>query len=172
MSRRAQENVVALAFLLVFAFFIAVSMTYSPRARLVPVPIAAVSVLLLLLQLWLQNFRTDIKLNVDSMDLFAKVGEESLIEEKEPAEERRGSNRKELTAFGLVAVYLAMVLVLGMMPATFLYVLGYFLFVGKEKWYKSLIWSAATVVVLDLLFVEVIQVSAYEGWLVSTFLGG
>ncbi|MHB1162869.1 MAG: tripartite tricarboxylate transporter TctB family protein, partial [Chloroflexota bacterium] len=82
MSRRAQENLMALAFLLVFIGFLVVSQGYGPKTRLVPVPLAAVSILLILLQLALQNLRSNLQLSVDTMELFVKRGDGGCDEPK------------------------------------------------------------------------------------------
>lgn len=163
MSRRAQENLVAVVLLLLFAGFLIVGMGYSPKARLVPVPLAIASMVLTGLQLILQNVKRDFKLNVDTMELFAKQSAEEDAEEEAESTEKKSTARKELAGFGLVLAFLGLVLAVGMFPALLLYIFGYFILIGKEKWLKSLIYSVATTGVLYFLFVSLLQVPTYQG---------
>ena len=48
MSRRTQENLIALAFLAVFIGVIVMSLGYGPRARMIPLPLASFGVILIL----------------------------------------------------------------------------------------------------------------------------
>ncbi len=172
MSRRAQENVVALALLLLFIGFLVVGMSYSPKARLVPVPLAIVSILLISLQLFLQNFRRDIKLSVDTMELFARPPREDVCEvDKDVRDEVPGTEksdgRKEIEGIGIMLLLVAMVLVLGMFPAVLVFVFGYFMVIGKSKLLPSAIYSVVTAGVLYVLFVSILGILPYEGLLGS-----
>ncbi len=173
MSKLAQENLVVVVVLAVFGAFIAISLTYSAKAALVPVFVASVSCALLLLQLYLQNFRKDIKLSVDAMDIVGRYADPALLaEEEEIAGSKKGSTAKELASFGLVILYLALVMVFGLIESTFLFVLGYFWYFGKYKWYQCLITAVVTAFLLNFLFGSLLGIRMFQGWLGTTFFGG
>ncbi len=172
MSKLAQENLVAGLVAATFVAFIAIALTYSAKAALVPVFVASVSLILILLQLYLQNFRKDIQLNVDAMDLVARYADPSLLEEEEHGESKKGSTKKELGAFGIVLLYLAMVFVFGLIESTFLFVLGYFLFIGRYRWYQSLLTAGIATFVLNALFSTLLGIRMHQGWIATTFFGG
>lgn len=167
MSKRTQENLVAGVLLLVFVAFLVVGTSYSPKARLVPVPLSIVAILLISLQLVLQNLKTDLKLNVDTMDLFANPGASDDDEPKEEAVSHGPSARKEWEGIGIVLLFLAMIMLVGMMPAVLLYVFGYFVLLGREQWFKALIYAGVTTGILYMLFVKILQILPYEGLLGS-----
>jgi hypothetical protein len=170
MSKLAQQNLFAFVWVAVFGAFIWASLGYSWKAALVPVPVCLFSIALLLVQVYLQNFRKDLKLTVDSMDMFAKNADPSLLEEDEEVE-KEGTTRKELEIAGLILVYLGLVMGIGLIEATFLFILGYFKFIGKYKWITSLIYAVLTAVVLNLLFGTLLGLRMYDGWLMTTIFG-
>ncbi len=172
MSRRAQDNLFCLVLLFVFLGFEYLSLQLgSFRARLVPMPIAAISILLLLLQLYFQNFRPDIKLNVDSVDLF-KISDDTVDAEEEVEDftrKARKNARSEFNAFAVVLVLFVMVILLGILEGAFLFILGYFLLYGRERIYVALAWSAGSTVVFYLLFFRIIGLQPWEGLIRLTF---
>lgn len=178
LGRRAQDNVVAVVLLLVLVGFAAVSLTYGERARLVPFPMAIASILLILLQLYLQNARGDAEaaLHVDALQIFARKGGEVVgrLPEGEGAddetldvvEEPGGSERMGVL---LVALFVGLILLVGVLPAVFLYVFGHCLFVGKRRLLPALAAAGCTELVIYLLFVSILKVPMYAGWLPSLF---
>ncbi|MHB1159057.1 MAG: tripartite tricarboxylate transporter TctB family protein, partial [Chloroflexota bacterium] len=132
-----------------------------------PVPLAAVSILLILLQLALQNLRSNLQLSVDTMELFVKRGDGGCDEPKEEEKRNSSRGRKELAGMGLVSLFVAMILLLGMFPAVFLYIFGYFALIGRQGWLNALALSGTATIVTYLLFSSLLGVSAYEGWLGS-----
>lgn len=172
MSKRAQDNLFCLVLLLVFLVFVYLTLQLeSFRARLVPLPIALISILLLLLQLFFQNFRPDIKLNVDSVDIF-KISEDTVEAEEEMedfARKARKNAHSELNAFAVLFALFVMVVALGILEATFLFILGYFLLYGREKVHVALAWSAGAAVAFYLMFFRLIGLQPWEGWLRLTF---
>lgn len=177
MSKRAQENIIAFLFLFFFIAMIVLSFDYGPRARMVPIPIAAVSAVVMLLQIYLMNFRKDIDLNVDAAELLTGGHtKESIVEGKsheEVAEVKiiKIEGGKESTALLIVLVYLVMTLIIGIMPAMFLFVFGFFVLVTKMHWIRSLIIALITEVSIYILFVYILEIQFYEGWLVLLLLG-
>lgn len=171
MSRRMQENLMGAALMLVLAGFLVVGMSYGPKTRLVPVPLTIVSMLLLAAEMVLQNVRPDIKLSVDTMEVFAKVQEDGDEEEAVPGAPKPSTSRKELQGIGLVLLFVGMILVLGLMPAALVFVFGYFVLIGRERWFKSLIYSGVSIGVLYLLFVSLLGTQTYDG-LLGAFVEG
>lgn len=170
MSKLAQQNMFALVWIAVFAAFIWASLGYSWKAALVPVPVCLFSIALLLVQIYLQNFRKDLKLTVDSMDLFAKQADPSLLEGEEEVE-KEGTTRKELEIVCLIFFYLGLVMGIGLIEGTFLFILIYFKFIGKYKLITSLTYAVITSVVLNLLFGNLLGLRMYDGWLMTTIFG-
>lgn len=177
MSKRAQENIVAFIFLFFFIAMIVISFDYSPKARMVPVPIAAFSAVIMLVQMYLMNFRRDIELNVDAAELLTGGhSKESIVEGKahEEVEEvkiKKIEGGKESTGLLIVLIYLVMTLLIGIMPAMLLFVFGFFYFISKTHWIKSLLIALLTVALVYFLFIFVLEVQFYEGWLVKLLLG-
>lgn len=174
LSRRAQENLVAGILLAVFVAFAAISLTYGDRARLVPLPVAIASSLLILLQLYLQNTRADADLAVDAMHLFARQGEQitstleaelAIPEQGVTIVEEPGGS--EWSAALLVIAFVSMILLVGILPAVFLFVFGYFLLVSKKRVLTSLAYAIGTEVAIYALFVWVLKVQMYGGWLIE-----
>jgi hypothetical protein len=172
MSKKTQDNLFCVALLLVFVGFVVLTFQLgSPRARIVPLPIAGLSIVLLLMQLYFQNFRPDIKLNVDSVDLF-KITEDTVEAEEDAAAFARKSRKNahsELNAFAMVAGAFLLMFMLGILEGTFLIVLGYFLWFGKEKLPVSLIWSVGTTAAFYVMFFRLISLKPWEGWIRLTF---
>ena len=72
MSRRAQENILAIMLMAFFVGVLVISLDYSPRARLVPIPISVLGILLLGAQLVWQNLRSPDELHVDMLEFLTK----------------------------------------------------------------------------------------------------
>ncbi len=169
MSTKAQDNLACIVGLLIFGAFLVLSFQLvSSRARLVPMPIAVISMGLLLIQLYFQNFRPDVRLNVEGTDLFQirpdVMGTEEEAEEE--ARKARQNKHSELSAFVVVLVLFAMILVIGLLPAIFLFVAGYFVIYGREKPHLALLWSAIATALLYLLFIKVTNIEPWQGWII------
>ncbi|MGH6921058.1 MAG: tripartite tricarboxylate transporter TctB family protein [Geminicoccaceae bacterium] len=170
MSRRVQENVVAAVLLLLFAGVLIMSFDYGPRARLVPVPIAIIGIVLTLAQLVWQNLRGADDLHVDVLELVA--GRDSSNKRKTAQREalqREGGNASgqytfaaQVKAFAIVGVLLALFLVLGPVPAIFLFSAGYFMLTG-ESWFRGLLYAFLCAGSLYLVFGYILQVQLNRG---------
>ncbi|MGQ7791086.1 tripartite tricarboxylate transporter TctB family protein [Faunimonas sp. B44] len=134
MTRRLQENVVALLVILIFAAAIYASLGYGPRARLVPIPIAVIGILLMLAQLYLQNSRSEQDLQIDLLEFISKKStgaEDAVPTAAEGADEaasqpRKRDPRMEFAALGMVVLLIGMFFVVGPIPTMFLFTAGYF----------------------------------------------
>lgn len=142
MSRRAQENLIALFVLGVFIAAIFASTGYGPRARLVPIPIAVLGSMLILAQLILQNFHSEKDLEIDLLDFISRKatgdhddGGASSRGETAPDADQGGAEpqnpgltwKKEIAAAGLVVLLVAMFLMIGPLPAMLVFTAGYFI---------------------------------------------
>jgi hypothetical protein len=165
MSRRVQENLVAAVLLLLFLAVLVMSFDYGPRARLVPVPIAIIGILLTLAQLVWQNLRGADELHVDMLELVA--GREGSDRRTAAQTETGGaaaepSLRAQAKAFAIVAAILALFLVLGPIPAIFLFSAGYFILTG-ETWIRGLLYAFLCAGSLYLVFGYILQVQLNRG---------
>lgn len=172
MSKRVQDNVFCLFMLAVFVAFLVFSLQLgSSRARMVPVPIATISILLLLLQLYFQNFKPDVQLNVDSVDLF-RISDDTIECEEEVSDFARKARvraHSELNAFAVVLALFAMAMILGILEAGFLFTLGYFLYYGREKLHIALAWSAGSTAAFYFMFFHLIGLRPWEGYIRMLF---
>jgi hypothetical protein len=170
-SRRAQENLVALTMLVFFAGIFAMSFEYGPRARLVPLPIAALGIVLVLLQLAWQNFRSLGELEVDMLELVsgADTGKRASLpidpDLSRGDEDSSGGTRRELGAFGLVGSLLALCLVFGPLPAVFAFMAAYFAKSRLCSWLMAIVFALAGTLALYLLFGAVLGVQFNRGLL-------
>ncbi len=165
MSRRAQENLVARSLLLLFAAVLIMSFDYGPRARLVPVPIAIIGILLTAAQLVWQNLRGADELHVDMLELVA--GRDGSNRRKAAQQEAGDSTMQhsllaQAKAFAIVAALLALFLLLGPLPAIFLFSAGYFILTG-ESWFRGLLYAFLCAGLLYLVFGYTLQVQLNRG---------
>ncbi len=173
-SKRTQENIIAIILFLIFAGFLVVSFDYGSRARMIPVPVAVVSLLLILLQLILQNTNAKLDLNVDPANLFKSTKSGMAVEEEKletigaaVGKKRGGSQWVALSWLGII---LLLILLIGVIPAMCVFVFGYLLLITKLKWYMAACFAAVDTFVLYALFVLLLQRDMYEGLLLPLLL--
>jgi hypothetical protein len=170
MSRRTQENLIALAVVIVFIGVIVMSLQFGPRARMIPLPLAVFGLILIVAQIIWQNLRSAGELKVDMLEVLTRKTEESISEtacapsgaEAAPAN-RRPRWRKELEANGLAVLFLGLILLLGPIPAVFIFTGGYLLLSRHYPWFKSLVYTVFFTAVLYLLFVTALDIQLYHG---------
>ncbi|MDP2397807.1 MAG: tripartite tricarboxylate transporter TctB family protein [Burkholderiales bacterium] len=171
MSRRAQENLIALIVLGVFIVAIVIALDYGQRARMVPLPIAVLGVILTLWQLVWQNIRPADELHVDLLEVLTRREGEAVARnvssafDEQSAHQRRQAAGRESVACGMVVLLLGLVWVIGLLPGVFLFMLGYFLLSDHYSLQKALSYSLGLVVTLYLLFVQGLGIALYHGWL-------
>ena len=173
MSRRAQENLIAIAFLIVFLGVIVLCLDFGVRARKVPLPVAVFGLTLIAIQLVWQNLRSTEELKVDLLEVMTRrekretvpaAGAAAPPAAAEPAPVLpRPAWRREAGAYGIIAALLALVLLIGPMPAIFVFTGGYFFLSKHYSWQKGLIYTTVFTVVVYLLFVTVLQIQLYHG---------
>lgn len=123
MSRRAQENLIAVMMLAVFVMLFVAALQFGPRARLVPLPIAGLAIVLVAAQIVWQNLRPADALQVDALEFF--TGREVEAPKEAVAVEKGRTFRRELTAVGFVLLLLLLYVTLSPIPAVFLFTAGY-----------------------------------------------
>lgn len=125
MSRRLQDNVVALFILGIFVAALIASLDYSPRARLVPVPLSVLGIVLIVAQLVVQNTRSSRDLHVDLFgSIVGKSPAPTDASTSAPTDSRQRTQR-ELLGLAIVVGFLGLFVLLGPIPAVFLFVFGY-----------------------------------------------
>lgn len=175
MSRRAQENVIAVIILGVFIAAIFAATGYGPRARLVPIPIAALGALLMLAQLVLQNFRSEKDLEIDLLEFISRraTGDEPTVPSPEAApgepEAEEGRWRRELTALGLVIFLVGLFFTIGPLPAMFVFTTGYFVLSRYSTPLMGVVYGLAATVAVYALFYLWLGVDMRQGYFDLSF---
>jgi hypothetical protein len=136
MTRRVQENIVAGLLLCLFAGYIIMCLGFGPNARLVPLPMAIFGFVLVAAQI--------IRQNLGSTDT------------------AQGS-RRELWAFGGVAIFVCLIALLGPIAAIFLFASGYFFLSRHAGVGKAVAVAGVFTITLYLLFVVGLQLQLYHG---------
>jgi hypothetical protein len=166
MSRRAQENLIAAALLVLFAGVIWLAQDFGPRARMIPLPLAILGIVLTVIQIVWQNWRSTDELQMEI------IGVEAPGELPKPGSgaaaapgKKRVTWRQEAGAMVIVAVLLGLIFLVGIVPAVFVFTCGYFRVTGLYSWRASLIYTAVLTAAVYLLFVVALQIQPYHGLL-------
>lgn len=165
MSRRAQENLVSLLLLALFGGIIVLCQDFGPRARMIPLPLAVFGIVLTLLQLLWQNLRSAEELQMDMISVEPAGG----AAEKPKKGAGTGSWRQEAAAFGIVAALVAGVMVIGLLPAVFIFTWVYFGRSGYCSWRAGLCYTVVFIGAVYLMFVVALQMQPYHGLLAPLF---
>ncbi len=168
MSRHAQENVVSVILLAVFIGIIWLCQDFGPRARLIPLPLAVAGIVLTLIQLAWHNLGSTEELQIDMISVQApELPAVGAPLERTP--QKRSAWRSEAGAYGMVAILVAMVFILGLMPTAFLFTAGYFLLTGYCSLWQSIFYAGLLTCSMYLLFVVALQMQMYHGLLAPLF---
>ena len=178
MSRRTQENLLAVALLCFFIGILVLSLDYSPRARLVPIPISVLALILLVAQIIWQNLRPADELHVDMLEFLTKRGinaGEGDTADKQPVADATADEpaagvissgfRREAFAFAKVMILVGLFMALGPFPAVFLFTFAYFSVSRHYHWSRALVYTTIFTAVVYGLFVEVLDIQLYHGLL-------
>jgi hypothetical protein len=177
MSKRAEENIVAAALVLIFVAFLAVSMEYGERARMIPIPVSIASLILIGLQIFLQNFRRDFNLNVNAADIFRGSQSGLAVQDEVSTQGAQGikvhgaEGGREAHAIAIVVLFMLLILLLGIIPAIFIYVAGYFIRNAKIFWVKALVCAGIADFCIYALFGWILKIFMYKGWIYALFWG-
>jgi hypothetical protein len=170
MSRRAQENLIAVVLFAVFAGFFVMSLGYGPRARLVPLPISVIGMLMIACQLAWQNRRAagDLRVNVLHM-LAGKQGDDIAAAHRSTLGPGFGGPgdtlARNLGAIGIVAALLGLFLLVGPLPAVFAFSFGYFVCSGHCGPARALVYSLACAGIVYGMFGYVLGIQLNRGLL-------
>ncbi|MGQ0751120.1 MAG: tripartite tricarboxylate transporter TctB family protein [Betaproteobacteria bacterium] len=167
MSRRTQENIIALALLGVFIGVIVMSLGYGPRARMIPLPLATFGIILIVIQLIWQNLRSTDELQMDVLSMLTRQAENAsgAPQKGEKSGKAKSTWRRELTALAIVAALVALILLIGPIPAVFVFTGAYFVLSRHYSWFAGLVYTVAFTIAIYLLFVVALEVQLYHGLL-------
>src|SRR5688572_15532031 len=163
MSRRACENLVAVILLCVFASVIYLSQDFGPRARMIPLPLAIFGIILTLIQLVWQNLGSTDALQMEMISVAER--QIAAVTPEAPVPQKLGGWKREAGAFGIVALLLAMVLLIGPFPAVFLFTAGYFVLSRQYSWKAGLVYTFIFTACVYLLFGVALGIQPYHGLL-------
>ena len=168
MSRRAQENLISGVVLAFFVGVIVLSLDYSPRSRLVPFPIAILGALLVTFQLVWQNIRSPDDLKVDVLEFLTGQNRAEDASSK-AADKPPPSTFKHVVAFAMVGLLLAAFLLLGPLPAIFLFTAGYLILSGHSSWPKGLAYGLVFTIIIAVVFGRILQIPLDRSILLPSF---
>lgn len=165
MSRRAQENVAAAVLATVFVLVIVLCQDFGPRARMIPLPLAVLGLVLTVIQAVWQNLRSTDELHMDLISVHERNVAAAVPGPRSDAKDASGgpSLRQEAGAFGIVAALLVLVLLLGPVPAVFLFTGGYFLLTRHYSVVAGLIYTAVFTAATYGLFFVLLEIQPYHG---------
>lgn len=167
-SRHAQENLVSVFLLAVFAGVIVLCQDFGPRARMIPFPLAIFGIVLTLIQMAWHNFGATEELQMDMISVQAPdiPGAEAPAE---PPPAAKTPWQREAAAYGMVGALMALIFIVGVMPAAFLFTAVYFGVTGYCSWWRSLGYAAILTVSMYLMFVVALEIQPYHGMLAPLF---
>lgn len=168
MSRRAQENVIAGILLGVFAVYLLLTLGLGPNARLVPVPIALLGLAFLLIQIVNQNLRGGSEFNLDLFESLTAGVASGPPQGPEPSETATAFGR-ELQAFGFLAAFIVLILLVGPIVAVLIFTTGYFVVTRHFAPLKAVAVASLCALALYLLFAVGLQLQLYHGLLEPLF---
>jgi hypothetical protein len=180
MSRRVQENIVGLIMLAVFVVMLYLTFGYSSRARLVPLPVCILGIILAIAQLIWQNLPAAGELRVNILDVLGRGAirtptTASAGGQPEPPQAADANLARkpggELSAFGIIAILLGLVFVVGPLPSVFLFTAGYLALTRHCSPARAVLYALACAAVLYGLFGFALGVQLNRG-LLSGFIAG
>ena len=170
MSRLAQQNVVAAVLLVIFGGIVWLCQDFGPRARMIPLPLALFGIALTVIQILWQNLRSTDELQMDLVSVterpagaVAPLGDAAAP--GTPSHDDGSAWRREARAYCIVGLLIALIWVVGIIPAVFVFTAGYFLLTRQYSWLAGLVYTAVFTALIYLLFVTALQIQPYHGLL-------
>ena len=156
-----------LVLLAIFGGVVWLSQDFGPRARMIPLPLATFGAILIVIQLIWQNLRSPDELQVDMLQMLTKRAEQqgASLEKKDEAAKPKSTWRRELAALAIVGALAALILLIGPIPAVFVFTAAYFLLSRHYSWLTGLVYTVAFTLAIYLLFVVALEVQLYHGLL-------
>lgn len=166
MSRHAQENLISVFLIALFAMVIYLCQDFGPRARLIPLPLAVFGILLCVAQLAWHNLGRDDAppaemISVDTAAITANAEGQPRTERTEEQLGQWG----ETGAYLIVALLVAMIFTVGIFPTVFLFTAAYLILTRYCTMLRGLAYSAALTASVYLLFVVALEMQPYHGLL-------
>jgi hypothetical protein len=171
LTRRTQENLAAAVLLVVFGGVVWLCQDFGPRARMIPLPLAIFGIVLTMIQIAWQNLRSVDELKMDLIAVAdeppATAAQAAPAESKPPPAPgmRNPTWALELRAYAIVALLIALILLIGVMPAVFVFTAGYFVLSRQYSWLMGLIYTSAFTASVYVLFFAALQIEPYHGLL-------
>jgi len=165
MTRLTQENIVAAVLLVVFGGVVWLCQDFGPRARMIPLPLAIFGIVLTSIQIVWQNLRSTEELQMDLIAVSKLPAETEATHTAPPAGKTVPGWREELRALGIIALLLALIVVVGLVPAVFLFTGGYFVLTRQYSWLMGLVYTSIFTASVYLLFIAALQIEPYYGLL-------
>ncbi len=166
MSRHAQENIVSIVLLLVFIGVIVLCQDFGPRARMIPLPLAVFGIVLTVIQMAWHNLGSPDELKMDLISIQAR---EAAAADSVQASERKSPVQREAVAYGIIGLLVAIIFLVGLMPAVFLFSAGYLWLSRYASWLRSLVYSSLLTLAVYLLFEVALQMQPYHGLLAPLY---
>jgi hypothetical protein len=167
-SRHAQENLVSVFMLAVFAGVIVLCQDFGPRARMIPLPLAIFGIVLTLIQMAWHNLGSTEELQMDMITV--QTPGAPAEEAPAPEPEKKASWQREAAAYGMVGALMALIFSVGVMPAAFVFTAAYFGLTGYCSWRWSLVYAAILTASLYLMFAVALEIQPYHGLLTPLFI--
>ncbi len=166
MSRHAQENLISVFLIGLFAMVLYLCQDFGPRARLSPLPLAAFGIVLCVVQLVWHNLGRDDAAPIEmiSVDTSAITANAEGKPRTERTEEQLGQ-WGETGAYLIVALLVAMIFTVGIFPTVFIFTGGYLILTRYCTVLRGLSYSAALTASVYLLFVVALEMQPYHGLL-------
>jgi hypothetical protein len=178
MSRRMQENIVGVIMLAVFVVMLYLTFGYSSRARLVPLPVCILGIILAIAQLIWQNLPAGGELRVNILDVMGRGAIKNPATAPaggQPAQPQGAdinlARKPELSAFGIIAILLGLVFVVGPLPSVFLFTAGYLALTRHCSPARAVLYALACAAVLYGLFGFALGVQLNRGLLSGSIAG-
>jgi hypothetical protein len=167
-ARRTRENLIAAGLLVVFGGVVWLCQDFGPRARMIPLPLAIFGIMLTILQIIWQNVRSTDELKMDLISIDEPPADTAPAGHEKAAAApgfRDPTLRLELRAYATVALLIALFLVIGIIPAVFVFTAGYFVLTRQYSWLMGLVYTTAFTLCVYILFFAALQIEPYHGLL-------
>jgi hypothetical protein len=157
LGTKASEYAPPLVVLAVTLVYLATAYTYSPEARAFPATVAWSSLVLCCLDIVSRT-------KTPAGQMLVRWFNPAAAPEKTGAHSAYTPS-KELIAMGWVVVFVAMMMLIGILPAVPLFVLASILVRGRKAWWFALIVAAAVTLAIWFVFEQVLMLELYRGLL-------
>ncbi len=156
------DNIAALVMLALFSYMAWESMGFESKARLAPLFISLSCAGFMLIELVVQNVELVTERSLERARQKAVATPLSEVEYEEASSPPILHSSMRSMAVVLLPFFVG-ALLLGLLPAAFLYIFGYVRFIAKAPIAVAVGYAAGTFIVVRLLFVDALGVNMYDG---------